>query len=109
MQDLTDLAYSSAYDRTLADSDLFQEWVSGQLVSVKSPTELPHQVRSEVTPEDFKHVAVAHLFRLALDPGQHNPVRIAAIDAIRERYTQDHAGYMSALALDLLEKYEEED
>jgi hypothetical protein len=99
-----DRAEEFAQERVLADADTFADWFYGECgISEEQPHQLPAQPRGEHTAEDFAETPVAELYRLAIDAGQKGPIRLAAMDAIRERYLKAKDAYIGRLSLESLE------
>jgi hypothetical protein len=95
------VAESIAEEERLADADTFSDWLVGECAEVKSPHQLPDQIRGERTAEDFTEATVADLYRIAIDLGQRSQIRCAAMDASRERYLAAQAKHIDQRAFDL--------
>lgn len=98
-----DRAELAAQEAVLANADTFADWLCGEVGDKPQPTQLLNQVKGDRTPEDFTTTPVGNLYRLAIDRGQRAPIRLAALDAINERYLKAKDGYVRRLALESLE------
>jgi hypothetical protein len=87
----------------LASPDVFGDWFGAELMGAQAQLELPAQLR-EVTPEDFAETPVPQLYMLMVDPGQKSATRLAAIDAISNRYLRAKDDYVRQIALADLER-----
>lgn len=92
-----EVAYYAAQETALASPDVFGDWFGAELNGAQAELELPAQIRDEVTAEDFAQTPVPRLYMLMIDCGQSDRVRLAAVNAIAERYLSAKEDFVQSL------------
>lgn len=92
-----DVARWAAEETALASPDVFGDWFGAELNGAQAQIDLPGQIQVEVTAEDFVDTPTAQLYMLMVDSGQSDKTRIAAINAISNRYLAAKADYIERL------------
>lgn len=93
-----DVARWAAQEQALASPDVFGDWFGAELNGAQGQLELPAKIRGEKTAEDFAETPIPMLCMLMVDVGQSASVRLAAVNAIADRYLTAKADFVERLA-----------